>query len=403
MMRFDTVSIKNFKSLYDATLEFPVNSPALFLVGLNAAGKSTILQAFDFIGEIMRGDIERWLLKRNWEPSELTTRIHSSRRRLLIEINITGTVLEAKYDWYASFNPMKNFLKCTNESLHVNGKKILGVEDGKYLTDNNAEFRNIDFDYTGSILSRLQSKIFKHQKYVESIKNYISSMHSFDMLSPRDIKRRSRPSQNIGMSGESLAGFLSQLDIGKKYDVAEYLQHFYPWATGFDIKAFRSGWKELQVREKIGKYPHPETGKLTEYFFRRPANHVNDGTLRFLAILSSLLCEDGSVILFDEIENGFNPHIIKDIVNLFFEFSGKNQIVATTHSPEVLQYIPEDSIMDSIKFVFRKDDGSTGIKDFFSSKEAKDKLNMLGAGEVYLDMDLNALEQEFRKESQNKE
>jgi predicted ATPase len=402
MIKIDTVSIKNFKSLFDTTLKFSEKSPIIFLIGLNAAGKSTILQAFDFIGELMRGDIERWLQKRNWEQSELATRIHSSKKRLLIEINVAGTVSQAKYEWAASFNPTKNFLKCTNEYLYINEKKILSVEDGKYLTDNNAEFKNIDFDYTGSILSRLQSKSFKHHEYVEAFKNYISSIHSFDMLSPRDIKRRSRPSRNIGMSGESLAGFLSNLDEVKKQKVQEILLRIYPWTYGFDIKAFRSGWKELRVRERIGEYPAPETGKLTRYIFPRSSNHVNDGTLRCLAILSSLLYDDGSVILFDEIENGFNPHIIKDIVSLFFLYT-TSQIVTTTHSPEVLQYIPEDLIFDSIKFVFRKSDGSTGIKNFFSSEEARNKLNMLGAGEVYLDMSLEDLAQEFTYEAQNKE
>jgi hypothetical protein len=327
----------------------------------------------------------------------LTTKIHSSKKKHLIEIKLSGNVLGESFEWYACFNPSINFLKCTNEILTIGEDKVLITEEGRYTTDS-LEYRTIDFEYKGSILSILHNKVFKRKEYIQHIKQSVSSIHSFDMLSPRDIKRKSRTSLNIGMSGENLSGFLSQLAPNVKKDVEYYLQRLYPWASSFEIKSFQSDWKELRIHERIGKYINPETGKETSYVFPRALTHVNDGTLRLLAILSSLIC-DSSLTLFDEVENGFNPHIIKEVVELFFIVGDKTQVIATTHSPEVLQYIPDEYIEDSIKFVYRKEDGSSGVADFFASQETQRKLQMLGPGEVYLDVDLDVLAKEFAANS----
>ncbi|RFU95676.1 ATP-binding cassette domain-containing protein [Sphaerochaeta halotolerans] len=53
------------------------------LVGTNGAGKSTILQAMDFVHHLALGDIEVWLKTRGWKLNELTSRLSKKKMLLL--------------------------------------------------------------------------------------------------------------------------------------------------------------------------------------------------------------------------------------------------------------------------------------------------------------------------------
>jgi predicted ATPase len=59
-MRIKHIKVDNFKSLVDFDLPLAKFS---CLVGLNGAGKSTILQFFDFLSQQVKGDMNGWLEK----------------------------------------------------------------------------------------------------------------------------------------------------------------------------------------------------------------------------------------------------------------------------------------------------------------------------------------------------
>ena len=67
-----SIWVDNFKSLVDFELKL-----AKFncIVGLNGSGKSTVLQALDFVSQLMIGDIDGWLKMRNWEKSDLNSKL----------------------------------------------------------------------------------------------------------------------------------------------------------------------------------------------------------------------------------------------------------------------------------------------------------------------------------------
>ena len=52
------IKIDNFKSLVDFELEL---STFNCIVGLNSSGKSTVLQAIDFLANLMVGGVSGWL------------------------------------------------------------------------------------------------------------------------------------------------------------------------------------------------------------------------------------------------------------------------------------------------------------------------------------------------------
>ena len=392
MTRITKISVKNFKSLYDFEMIFPEDISLTVLIGLNGAGKSTVLQFLDFIGELFNGNVRDWLQRRAWNPTDLITKLHSSSRKQLLDITVEGKYQSSTFEWQCSYNPNISMMRCTSERLSIDNKDIVIVKDGK-LSINDYLEQNILLNYHGSIFSSLRDKrIQEYNPIIFNIVSFLSSIRSFDMLSPRHIRNRSRKSLSIGMSGEKLAGFISALPFQQRKDIEELICKFYPFIHKYDIKTYRGGWNEIRIWEDIGEHYTPY-GKQP-FVLLRQAQHVNDGTLRLLAIIASLYSSD-NFLLFDEIENGFNPSIIKKIVDLLL--TTEKQVLVTTHSPEILQYIPDDLARQAVKFIYKDVHGATLAANFFSDEEANKKLRALSPGEVFLDIDLDSLAERLKQ------
>ena len=116
--------------------------------------------------------------------------------------------------------------------------------------------------------------------------------------------KRARIAQNIGARGEMLAGYLAGMNQEEQMLLISNIKIFYPYIENYVIKHLRAGWKEFSITEKFdNSSPYQE----------RASKDVNDGTIRLLAIVSSVLFANGMSI-FDEIENGFNPYVIENLV-----------------------------------------------------------------------------------------
>ncbi len=68
MKQIRTITARNFKSLVDFKLDL---AKFTCLIGLNGAGKSTVLQFIDFLAQQGRGDIKGWPEDRQWEAKDL--------------------------------------------------------------------------------------------------------------------------------------------------------------------------------------------------------------------------------------------------------------------------------------------------------------------------------------------
>lgn len=88
-----------------------------------------------------------------------------------------------------------------------------------------------------------------------------------------------------------------------------------------------------------------------------PARSLSDGTLRFLGLsVLELDQKSGGVICLEEPENGIHPEKIKSILDLLQEIctdinypvgddNSLRQVIINTHSPSVVQLVPEDSLL----------------------------------------------------------
>ncbi|WP_249673809.1 AAA family ATPase [Pseudomonas abieticivorans] len=217
---------------------------------------------------------------------------------------------------------------------------------------------------------------------LRTVKRFISSMTSLDALSPQQLRRKSRESQgNLGFAGEKLSAFIHQLPLEQQGQLLALLQQQYPQLKGFELSALRAGWKSLGIQEEYAGVR-----------FSTEARHINDGMLRLMAILAETLSAH-EFMLFDEIENGINPELIEFLLD--YLVNAHQQIMVTTHSPMILNYLEDDVARSGVQLIYKTLDGKTRAVPFFSIASVAEKFTVMGPGEVFVDTDLKLLPDEI--------
>ncbi|VEA68505.1 recombination protein F [Serratia plymuthica] len=384
----ERIAIKNFKSLVD--VEIKLDRFNCF-VGMNGAGKSTLLQALDFISQQMHGFLDSWLDSRGWTSKDLYSRTGNLRAA---HQGISLAVLYRLKDgtqlrWGGSFN--RTSMRLTRELIWLgedeSKETVLEVIDGKCKLPDQ-QF-SIPFEYQGSVLSQLKDNVLPES--VREFRDVIRNIRSLELLSPHLLRKRSRTQdKDIGAGGEKLSGFLGQLNPEEKERLLNLLRKFYPRLQNFRVATVKGGWKRLVVSESYdmtdGLFPGAETTFETE------ASQLNDGLLRILAILAQTASQHSSLLLLDEVENGINPEIVEKLVDTLV--NSPMQIIVTTHSPMILNYLEDDVARKAVQFVYKSPRGNTQVRRFFDIPRISEKLSYMGPGEAFVDTNLQDLSDE---------
>lgn len=375
-----TIKIRNFKSLVDVSINLEKFS---CIVGMNGVGKSTLLQVIDFISQQMKGNLYTWLDNRGWEAKDLVTRTDKTALQTVF-LEVIYQLTNSTLTWQGHFN--RTHMKMTRESIYIDGKMFLEVQDAKYRTVERP-YDAIPFEYTGSILSGLKESFLSEQ--IIQFRDALRNIKSLELLSPHLLRKRSRSDfepSGVGIGGEKLSGYLDTLDSESKNRLLVILQKFYPQIERFRISTLKGGWKRLIVEEQ---FINAHNNKIV---CETDASQLNDGLLRILAVLAQIESQQGSLLLLDEIENGINPQIIEQLVDALVE--SKSQVIVTTHSPMILNYLTDDVARKGVLFAYKSPQGQTRVRRFFGIPRINEKLAVMGPGEAFIDTDLQSLTQE---------
>jgi predicted ATPase len=367
----EVLRVRNFKSLAEVDLHLGRFN---CLIGMNGAGKSTVLQAFDFLSHLMHGDVQAWLDERGWAISDLPCKLRRESNILLsVDFRTSGGEL---LTWIGHFN--RTLLICTHDRIILGEQQLLHA-DGHEITWGPGHVERISFDYQGSVLSALKDHVLPPE--VVEFRNAMRRIRSLELLSPQLMRKRSRSGdQDIGAGGEKLSAYLDRIKGEPKHALVELLQRFYPALADFKVSTLRAGWKKLTAVEHYGKQ------KL-----ETEATHLNDGLLRVLAVLAQT-ASDRSLVLLDEIENGINQEIVEPLVDTLVR--SPQQMLVTTHSPLVLNYLDDEVARQAVQLIYKTPEGETRIRPFFGIPRIGDKLRSMGPGDAFVDTDLRKLTRE---------
>lgn len=164
----------------------------------------------------------------------------------------------------------------------------------------------------------------------------LASMRFLD-LDPDALRRPSLPGQTVlGDKGQNLSSVLQAIcnKPELKDALASWIAELTPMdAVDFEFPADQTGRILVTLVEKSGR--------------RISAYSASDGTLRFLAMIAALLGPDSSrFYFFEELDNGIHPARLHLLLNLIEKQAalGKVQVVATTHSPELLNLLDRKTL-----------------------------------------------------------
>jgi predicted ATPase len=374
--------VENFKAL--AHFDLPPAGHRLgkftCLIGLNGSGKSTLLQAFDFVAHIVSGKVDTWLEQRNWHSSEVASNLGKWNPVVNFKVGFQDEK-GVETTWEGRFN--LTHLRCTYEKAESDGKTLLELEAerlGLAAPDGELKWREekLNLIYKGSVLSVLQ--LSDAHPALSFVKESLRQLKSLELLSPQLLRRRSYAAKDIGVGGEKLSAFLAGLPVDNRAELLKALKQFYPHLSSWKVKSLRAGWKDLWFGED-----YQGSGSVQ-------AAHINDGLLRIMAILAQAH-SPYMVLLFDEIENGINPELVEKLVDFLIQ-CGK-QVIVTTHSPMILNYVPDDVAKEGVILLYRTEKGETKSARFFDLPAMQEKLRALGPGEVFADTRLSELTAEL--------
>jgi len=380
--RISRLEVQNFKSLVDFEMDLPKFS---CLIGLNGAGKSTVLQFIDFLSQLVRGDMEGWLAERKWKSGDLRSKL---TKKLNIEFCIRFCDEKGRPAgrWEAVYSPSKH--RCTRERIDMLDFVIETTADEINVFAVRASqpksWKNwksaMTFDYEGSILSALKED--RLPASVLGCKRMFQAVEALDSLTPERLRQRTREAGgSLGHGGRNLSAFLFELGPAGRKQLASKLKKAYQRLGHIYAKSLRSGWKQLLASEVYG-----DVKMWTE------ATHLNDGLLRMIAILAELQSEN-RFLLFDEIENGINPELVEFVINMLVE--ARQQVLVTTHSPMILNYLEDDVAQKGVIYLYKTAQGHTESIPFFSIPSLRKKLEVMGPGEAFVDTNLTELADEI--------
>lgn len=373
-MRITHIKVDNFKSLVDFTMPLAKFS---CLVGLNGSGKSTVLQFFDFLSQQMQGDLQKWLQNRNWQKSDIDSKL-TAKSNVTFEVFLQ-TDSNEDVRWQASFNRTK--LRCTEERIEWQGQSILRVKSSTYTIGKQSP-TTIAFEYEGSLLSQLRESQLPSR--LQQLKQFFVDVHALDLLAPELMRQRTRGAENsLGLGGERLSAFLYEIGEQKRSALQQRLARIYPQLQELDVSSLQSGWKRLTIHEKFN-------GRI----LRTEARHVADGILRMIAIFAQLSKEQ-SFLLLDEIENGVNSELVEFLMDSLVQ--AQPQVLVTTHSPVILNYLEDDIAMKGVIYLYKQQNGATQAIRFFDIPFMREKLTVMGPGAVYEDTSLIQLTDEIKQ------
>ncbi len=374
--------INHFKSLM---MKKPVTlNPGLnLMIGLNSSGKSTFLQAIDFVSALpCFGGYSFWLDKRGWEAKDLACRVKSGPRSRSMPLIEFEAVYEEPgdhlpYQWSGAFFVGKG--RCESEKL------CHGPD--QYEPDKDPNMKS--FNYEGSFFS-----IFEPEK-IQGFRKLASNCYSLDLLSPQQMRAhvRRRSEAGVGTGGELLGHALLDLSESEAEKLAVVMRRFHPVYESFDVKKQRGGSVRFSINEK---FADGSSRLETE------ATHISDGLLRLIAIIVSTMRCRGGTLLIDELEDGLNPEVMEPLLH-YLAYDAGCQTIVTTHSPILLSYLNDEQAHQAVKLLFKDEAGMSRCVPFFDLPTTRKMLDTLYPGEVMLQCDLNNLSKEACAYAENQQ
>ena len=344
-MELLSLSASRYRSLMEQTIELrDVN----VFIGVNASGKSTILDALRFLHEaVVQRDFGLPMLSRGgflllaWKGEVA----HQIELKVCIKDN------DKVYEWLVRLTPGDYDFKVSEQvRLVPDGKPPTtylesNAGEGWWWSDDGNQQVRLKQDPT---VCALASAAADASFPARGVAEYVSRWGFFD---PNPfLLRRDWPgldSDRLDHYGRNLGGTLYAINKSNPEALKQIVA-----AT----KSFIGLPDAIEIREVEGRF----------YFFQNeglrflvPQMSISSGTLRVLALMTALYGKpEANLIGLEEPENYIHPSALLAFVDCMKDMRSRVQFLVTTHSPLLLDYLNKP---EAISVVSRSAEAGTSV------------------------------------------
>lgn len=366
------VRLERFKAAFkpDPVVLGPFN----VIIGRNGSGKSTLLEALQWVDTTLRHDTRR--------ASERYSGVHDL-------INLRGRAEPRYFElgmWWGDDQSSDWFygLRVVDDGglAKVDWERLVGGEDVFIDTASEAsrEPREPERLALGRISSTESGAVGRSPGFLREF----WERAVFLRLSPNQLAFGS-PAKRLSYEplldeeGQMLPALLNELDDEQREALVEAVKEILSGIEGIEVSE-ASGGRDVRVHYSLLERM-PYSGRSGTSQFPIPAWMLSEGTRRITAILALLQREPSpSLLCIEEIENGLDPWTVQTVIDHLQQAARRGvQVIVTTHSPWLLDYVPIETIIQ-----VRRKDGDTRYERFAERPEVKAYDPRVPAGTRYV-------------------
>ncbi len=362
------------------------------IIGRNGAGKSTLLEALQWIDTALRRDIRRACAPYNGVRDLVNLRSRSKVRffhialtwnassdlnaRVRYDLDVreredgTGPEVERERLVYSNESSQQELI-CTSNGLRFvvpsGQQEAYRFADPDRLALNVAPRSNRD-------------PIDPRLGYLDALRIFWKRA-VFLRLSPLRIVHGPHPPRKAGdplldQEGCLLPALLRELSPRQIGTLVQAIQKALPGIRGVDAEPPEARRQEapFALLEQM-----PSQGRSGTSPFPIPAAMLSEGTRRITAILALIAHDPPPTLLcIEEIENGLDPWSALAVLEELRSASSRGiQVVVTTHSPWLLDFVPVDEILHVERIA-----GDTVYTRFADRADVKAYLGPVSSGPI---------------------
>ena len=360
-MKIEALRVKNFKTFKDIKL---TNLPAISVfIGANGTGKTTLFDVFGFLRDSLQDNVKVALQKRGGfkevvtrgetGPIEIEIKFREDVGKTSPLVTYSLTISLENHQPVVEREILKYRRGQKGKPWHFldfsKGKGDAITNEENYADKESKEEKEQQQVDSPDILALKGLGQFQRFKAANSFRRLIESWHVSDFHIGD-----ARPSQEAGYA-EHLSTRGENMPL-----VAQYLYENHPDIFQHILKKMAERVPGVSKVEATNTDDGRILLKFQDGSFKDPfiARYVSDGTIKMFAYL--LLLHDPKphpLLCVEEPENQLYPSLFCGLVEEFRDYADKGgQVMISTHSPDVLNYIELNEI-----FCLSKKQGITVI------------------------------------------
>jgi predicted ATPase len=363
--------IKNYRSLKH--INIPLNSLTV-LCGLNGSGKSNIVDSIRFVKDSLKFGVKEAIAKRGGIRDIICKT--NNENEIQIHIEFSNSDLNGLYSFSIEIQEVK---------YHIKWEK-LSIKTNKDSKDN----KSIYFDSTQKTLTAEHKGAIKPIIYPDNIMNAndlaLPALRTvsteindvFQLLTNSSYYNNNIISENL-RSPQLLTEPIPLNEQGKNLcSTLKYLQEKTDNTPLLNsLKAAIKNFNNYSV-ESIGEYVIARIHYLPDRSFE--LSQESEGTLKILALLTAMnqfVINPHSLFVLEEPELNIYPETTHIIGEAIKELSLHNQVIITSHSPDLIDVLPVDALK-----VVQKNNDVTTVGNIIKRQREAIAEELFSAGEI---------------------